>query len=159
MVLIWNVGFISFPSPSPSFLLLPLPFLLHPPTSSSLPPSSPVTHSSINIGITITLDDYWETWAILCTHGLFSDRISGDHSWVFTDTVQHLHIITTARSWTFSLHTMQTSGGRYKYMFIYQTIKPVVIPLQNNNSVVFSISFLFFFCCHCYISILFYSIL
>lgn len=69
-------------SPPPSFLLFSLSF--PPPTPHS---SSPVTHSSINIGITITLDDYWETWAVLCTHSLFSDRISGDHSLVFTDKV------------------------------------------------------------------------
>lgn len=126
IVLIWNVGFISLSPPPPlhfcSFLFI---FLLPPPPLSLL-----VTHSSINIGITITLDDCWETWAISCTHGLFSDRISGDHSWVFTDTVRHLHIITAARSWTLPVHTAQNSRGRYEYMFIKQT-QLFVIPFYS----------------------------
>lgn len=92
MVLIWNVAFISFPSP---LLFGSFPSVFYSPI-----PRTRATHGCINIGITIALDDYWETWAILCTHGLFCDHISGDHSWVFTDTGWHLHIISTARSWT-----------------------------------------------------------
>lgn len=94
-ILIWKSGIHLFPHAA-WFSASSSP--VHPFSSHSLQPSSPPTHTSINISI--TLDDYWETWAILCNHGLlFPAALLG----ITVFTVWHLHVITTTGSWTLSV--------------------------------------------------------
>lgn len=103
-ILIWKVGFISFPMQL-DFLLLPLRFILSPLTLSS-PLLHTHTHTSINISI--TLDDYWETWAILCNHGLlFPAAHTGDHSFHCMASACHYH--------NRVLNSFCVSNSKYRY--------------------------------------------